>query len=179
MPARAEIKALFKCESLAEGSVTLCYLFMREKFNWLIDDYNNYAATNVIAQIVGNLIGTYILQKMFGISDIIIALIAFLSSMVEYIIDGVAMYSWQIYFGTIVSLLKGIATPMCRSLIANIVPATEIGKVYSMTTSIESLTPIAAAPLYVMIFNQTIETYPGAYNFVSAAIYLTCALMIA
>lgn len=67
---------------------------------------------------------------------------------------------------------------MCRSLIANIVPANEIGKIYSMTTSIESLAPIGAAPLYVWIFTQTISDYPGAYNFLSAAIYLVCAMMI-
>lgn len=174
---------------------------MREKFGWLIDDYNNYAAINVIMQIIGNVFGTYVLTKMFGISDISMALIAFLSSMTEYIVDGFAVYSWEIYFGkfsinlnkvkisklniinsiitgTTISLLKGVATPMCRSLIANIVPANEIGKIYSITTSIESLTPIGAAPLYVMIFNQTNETNPGAFNFISAAIYLICAVMM-
>lgn len=53
----------------------------------------------MIAQIVGNVFGTYVLQKMFGISDILLGMIAFLSSMAEYIIDGLAVYAWEIYLG--------------------------------------------------------------------------------
>lgn len=83
-----------------EGSVTLSYLFMREKFDWTIGNYNTYAATNIIVQVAGNVIGIYILSKMFGISEILIAAIAYSSSMTEYIIVGLANQSWQLYAGT-------------------------------------------------------------------------------
>lgn len=72
---------------------------MREKFSWTINQYNIYAATNIIVQIVGNVIGIYILSKMFGISEIYIAILAYCSSMTEYVIDGLAEYPWQLYFG--------------------------------------------------------------------------------
>lgn len=83
----------------AEGAVSLSYLFMRRKFGWTIDDYNQYVAANIIVQILGNVIGIYILSKKFGISETIIAVIAFGSSMTEYIIDGVATHTWIIYLG--------------------------------------------------------------------------------
>lgn len=72
---------------------------MRLKFRWLISDYNYYASTSIVVQILGNIIGIYILSKMFGVSEIIIALIAYGSSMTEYVIVGFAAYPWQIYFG--------------------------------------------------------------------------------
>lgn len=72
---------------------------MRDKFNWAIVDYNLYAATNIIVQIFGNVFGIYILSKMFGVSEILIAIIAYGSSMTEYIIVGCAAYSWQLYAG--------------------------------------------------------------------------------
>lgn len=87
--------------SLTEGSVTLSYLFMRDKFGWMISDYNLYASTNVVVQIFGNIIGIYILSKMFGVSEFIIAMIAYGSSMAEYIIVGLAAYSWELYLGNL------------------------------------------------------------------------------
>lgn len=79
---------------------------------------------------------------------------------------------------SIVVMLKGIAVPMCRAYLASLVPSCEIGKIYSMTTSMESLAPIGAAPMYTLIYNYTLEKYPGAFNFFSAIIYLYCILLI-
>lgn len=75
-------------------------------------------------------------------------------------------------------LLKGVAVPMCRSFLAALVPSNEIGKIYSMTTSMESLAPITSAPIYTFIYNYTIDSYPGAFNFFSATMYLMCILII-
>lgn len=72
---------------------------MREKFKWMITDYNFYAAFNVICQVVGNIFGTYILNKMFGIPELLMAIIGFISAMWEYIIAGLASYSWELYVG--------------------------------------------------------------------------------
>lgn len=75
-------------------------------------------------------------------------------------------------------MLKGVAVPMCRAYLACLVPSCEIGKIYSMTTSMESLAPIGAAPIYTFIYNYTIDTYPGAFNFFSAICYLYCILLL-
>lgn len=72
---------------------------MRERFNWSVNDYNLYSATNVICQVFGNIFGTYVLSKMFGIHEIVIAIIGYISAMTEYIITGLAPYSWELYAG--------------------------------------------------------------------------------
>lgn len=84
---------------MADGSVTLSYLFMREKFKWSINDYNFYSAMNVICQVFGNIFGTYVLNKMLSVSEILIAIIGYLSAMTEYIVTGLASYSWELYVG--------------------------------------------------------------------------------
>jgi len=161
-----------------EGSVTLTYLFVRDKFNWTIGDYNLYAATSTVMQIFGNIIGIYILSKLFGVSEIVLAIIAYASAMSEYIIVAFAVVPWQLYLATCITLLKGVATPMCRSMLASVVPANEIGKIYAITTSIESLAPIGSAPTYTFVYNYTIDNFPGAYNLLSAMILLGCVLYI-
>lgn len=90
-------------------------------------------------------------------------------------------FNFQLNFpfsASIVVMLKGIAVPMCRAYLACLVPSCEIGKIYSMTTSMESLAPIGAAPMYTLIYNYTLDKYPGAFNFFSAIIYLYCILLI-
>lgn len=83
----------------AEGNVTLFYLFVRNKFDWTIGQYNLYAATSTLMQVFGNIIGIKILSKLLGISEIMIALIANTSAMSEYIVAAFAMYPWQLYSG--------------------------------------------------------------------------------
>lgn len=83
----------------AEGNVTLFYLFTRNTFDWTIAQYNLYAATSTIMQVFGNIIGMYILSKLLGMSEIMIALIAYGSGMTEYIIAAFAMAPWQLYLG--------------------------------------------------------------------------------
>lgn len=72
---------------------------MRDKFGWMIVDYTFYNAFNVICQVVGNIFGTYILNKMFGIPELVMGMIGFSSAMTEYIVTGLAYYSWQLYVG--------------------------------------------------------------------------------
>lgn len=75
-------------------------------------------------------------------------------------------------------MCKGVAIPMCRAYLSSLVPSCEIGKIYSMTTSMEALAPIGAAPIYTFIYNYTIDTYPGAFNFISAAVYVYCIVLL-
>lgn len=72
---------------------------MREKFKWRVPDYNLYNAFNVICQVIGNILGTYVLNKMFGIPELLMAITGYASAMTEYIITGLAEYSWELYAG--------------------------------------------------------------------------------
>lgn len=72
---------------------------MREKFKFNITDYNMFSAFNVICQVFGNIFGTYVLNKMFGIPEILMAIMGYSSAMVEYIVAGLANYSWELYVG--------------------------------------------------------------------------------
>lgn len=72
---------------------------MRQRFKWQVNDYNLYAATNVIFQVFGNIFGTYVLNQMLLVPEIVIAVIGYFSAMIEYIVCGLAAQSWQLYLG--------------------------------------------------------------------------------
>lgn len=65
----------------------------------MITDYNLYDAFNVVCQIVGNILGVYVLNQMLGIPVLILAMVGYFSAMTEYIVAGLASYSWQLYVG--------------------------------------------------------------------------------
>lgn len=65
----------------------------------MITDYNLYDAFNVVCQIVGNILGVYVLNQMLGIPVLILAMVGYFSAMTEYIVAGLANYSWQLYVG--------------------------------------------------------------------------------
>ncbi|KAJ6642007.1 hypothetical protein Bhyg_06953 [Pseudolycoriella hygida] len=69
---------------------------------------------------------------------------------------------------------------MCRSILSNLVPAAnEVGKIYSLTTSLESISPLGSAPLYSYVYSNTLGTFPGAFNVISAGLYsINCILLI-
>lgn len=73
-----------------------------------------------------------------------------------------------------VAFLKFIASPMCRSILAANVAPNEIGKIYALTSAIESMSALVASPLYSFVYQSTLSFYPGAFNMISAGVYGAC-----
>lgn len=161
---------------ILEGNATVFFLFVRERFEWSVRDYTIYSATATTSLIFGNLVAMYWLKRIFGLSEVTFAIIAFLHCMLDSLISAVAFQPWQLYLGVALTLLKGLVSPMCRTMLATTserssATGEEIGKIYAMTTALESLLPIAAVPAYTLVYKHTISTFPGAFNFISASIY--------
>lgn len=56
-----------------------------------------------------------------------LALIAFLSDIVRSVIQGIATEPWHLYVAIAAGALKSVGGPMCRTIVSNIVPATDLG----------------------------------------------------
>ncbi|GJQ83193.1 hypothetical protein Trydic_g7851, partial [Trypoxylus dichotomus] len=67
--------------------------------------------------------------------------------------------------------VSGVISPMARSLVSKLVPKEESGKIFSITITMESLTALVGSPLYTFIYNATIDTNPGAFNFLTAGFF--------
>lgn len=170
------------CIFVLEGNSTVFFLFVRERFDWSVRDYTIYSAIATCSLIVGNLVAMYWLKRVFGFSEVTFAIIAFAQSVLDSFIAAIAFRSWHLYLGIGLTMLKGLVSPMCRSILATTSERSssqgdEIGKIYAMTTALESLLPIAAVPAYTLLYKSTISTFPGAFNFISAGIYGVITIM--
>lgn len=161
-----------------EGSGTVYFLFLRERFGWTVKEYSFYDATAIVFMIIGNLVAIYGVKKLFNLSESVLAAIGFCSYAIASAIHAIAYEPWHLYLGIGVSMMKGIAGPMGRAVISNTAPPSDIGKIFSLTTSIESLTPLASAPIYTYVYKQTMSWYPGAFNLISATVFFFCLCLM-
>ena len=57
-----------------------------------------------------------------------------------------------------------------RSLLSKVVPDTDLGKVYSMLGCLEAAIPLVASPVLTIVYNSSLETFPGAVYVTEAGI---------
>lgn len=153
-------------------------MFVREKFAWTIEQFNTYDSTAIVTQVFGNVFGLYVLVRCCGVNDTSMAIVAFASFAADYAIKAIASEPWHLYAGLSVAFMKFVGSPMCRAILANTVPPNEIGKIYSMTTALEAMSSLVAAPLYSYVYASTLAFYPGAFNMISAAMYVFCVFVM-
>uniref|UniRef100_A0A182TA87 Major facilitator superfamily (MFS) profile domain-containing protein n=1 Tax=Anopheles maculatus TaxID=74869 RepID=A0A182TA87_9DIPT len=161
-----------------DGSQTVFLLFLRERFEWTVKDYSYYDAASIVFMIFGNTIGLYIIRKLFDPSVTMLAALGFCCYAINSTIHGLASEPWHLYVGVAICFMKGIAGPMSRAVISNTAPPSDIGKIFSLTTSIESITPLVSAPLYTFVYKSTLSWYPGAFNLITATVYFTCSCLL-
>lgn len=161
-----------------EGSSTVFFLFVREKFGWTVHDYALYDSLSILVQVVATIIGIYGLKKLCHISDPMIAVIAAASLVLDGVTKTFATVPADLYLAIVLSLFKSIGSPMTRSVMASVVANDEIGKLFALITSLESLTPLVAAPLYSRLYKATITTLPNAFNILSGSLGLLCTLIM-
>ena len=59
-----------------------------------------------------------------------------------------------------------------RSLLSKTVPEADIGSVFTLLGCLEAATPLAASPLLTVIYNTSLDTFPGAVYLAEAAFML-------
>ncbi|KAH8261430.1 hypothetical protein KR044_009085 [Drosophila immigrans] len=162
-----------------EGENTVNVLFMREQFDWTIKDISQFNAARIVIQIVGSVAGMFLLRRVLQVSTVTIAMLALAACVLESTVRATAKYWWEMYFGMTLGMMRGVLGPMCRAILSHVAPATDVGKIFALTTSMEMVSPLGAAPLYTAVYKATVAYYPGAFNFISAGMSFVCYILMA
>ncbi|KAG8231948.1 hypothetical protein J437_LFUL008868 [Ladona fulva] len=105
------------------------------------------------------------------IPDAPFAAFIFFSKIISSCVKAFSYHPWMIYCSSILSVFGGASSPIARSILSKSVPQEDLGKVFSLTASLEALTPLAASPLYSLLFENTLNYFSGAIYLLSAAIF--------
>ena len=136
------------------GEMTIGYNYVRTRYNWEVQDYSNFRSITEIIDIAGQTICIPLLG-MLSIRDSL--LIPFLLSTIiaRDFIKGFGEESWMYYFGSAINVMGGYAFSACRSIVSKCVDDDELGKVFALLSSLESLVPIGMSQAYASIWDAT------------------------
>jgi len=145
------------------GEFMVNYIFARYKFQWSEMDYSMYTTFNLLAHMCGVMFCLSFFTKYLKMDDALLGMISCTSKIISGFIFAYAPNGFIFYIGAIVEMFNGTSFIAMRSIISKLVPADELGKIYSLFGVSEALMPLAYGPLYTFIYSRTIETFPGAY----------------
>ncbi|XP_017066020.1 proton-coupled folate transporter [Drosophila eugracilis] len=159
---------------VSDGSNSVFYKFMRIKFHWTVKQFTQYETVSILVPAVagfGGVLFIWTLRKCTKSAIILLALVSLLSHCSSSLIKAFAMVDWQIYVAIGLGVFKSLVNPMCRTMITNLVPADERGKIFSLLGVLQALSPLISSTLYVAIYTLTLNSDPGIFNFFSAFLY--------
>lgn len=148
-------------------NTTIAYLFERGQFEWDLLEHNYYQSVNIILTLVGSIIGLWILKSTLNTSETFIIFLSLISGLCDSLLKAFTYASWQMYAISVITLLRILSSPMCRSLISIIVPQNEIGKVFGIVAFFEAISNFLASLVYTFVYNVSFRAFAGGFYFVS------------
>ncbi|XP_017877468.1 uncharacterized protein LOC108623450 isoform X2 [Ceratina calcarata] len=164
---------------IMEGESTIGFLFASARLGWDVKKYSIYMAMNMIFAIVGIMFGVKLLVTYGGISEKVAVILSSLSSLCFSLVLSFTWKSWQMYLATALGIFGSVSNPMLRTILSKSVPPVDTGKIFSMTVSIETLTPLVAASLYSLIYSHFMPPlYPVPVWLLSVGINIIMILIV-
>ncbi|XP_046480458.1 probable peptidoglycan muropeptide transporter SLC46 isoform X2 [Neodiprion pinetum] len=155
-----------------EGEVSISFLFTRERLGWDVQRYSYFSGTAVLLSIPCMIVGVSLFSRILDFPDSLITGIALTSCLGGALTKAFATEGWHMYLSSFIGFFNGATGPVMRSTISKSVPAKDIGKVFSLTSSLETLSPLAGAPLYTLIYSHYLPPiYPSPVFLLSASFF--------
>lgn len=159
------------------GEYSVLYLGLMERFHWTLDEYTRYNCFSVGMIGVGTFFGLW-LSTLLKIPDMLSALLVLIIKIPTLLILAITTDGRYFYFAAALNLFGSCLGPLIRSHLSKIVPKQDLGKVFALTASAESLTPLAASPLYTYVYKATMVLLPGAIYYLSSILNLVTIVLV-
>ncbi|XP_044757876.1 uncharacterized protein LOC123316031 [Coccinella septempunctata] len=153
------------------GELTVMYMFTRRKFRWSEIEYSEYNTYHSVIQMTGALLCLSIFVKWMKISDATLGMLAMMSKVLGCFASAFATTPLYFYVAALTEILNGSSHIAMRSIMSKLVTSEELSQTFSLFGLCEALTPLFFGPLYSYVYHQTIETFPGAFYFVSGGLH--------
>nr|XP_036219251.1 proton-coupled folate transporter-like [Bactrocera oleae] len=168
------ISILMVTSFIMHGEQGVFYLFLRNKFNVTLQQFTYFIATLITIKMIGCGLAFAVFRKLLKLPYATIAMMGLAGCVLDHLTRGLAQSFWQMYMASSFGLMSGITGPMLQAIVAMAVPSNELGKVYSLVSCAQTMSPLLSAPLYTYVYNRTLYFYPGLFNFITTGLYVEC-----
>lgn len=154
------------------------YLYTRLKFSWTEHEFSRWVSSVAIIRSLATFSIMPILSLKLQVHDALIGLLGSVLAIAGTLVYAFADKWWMMYLGAGICIFSSTPAIVIRSMITKVVPKTELGKVFSLLSSLEAAAPFLLSPIIVNIYNSTINVYAGAIFFVFASIFILVSLAL-
>lgn len=145
------------------GEHNVLYMFTRYRYEWDEIDYSIYNTFYAVVHIAGGIFSLMLFSKYLKFDDAMLGMLSSTSKILASLVFAFAPSPTVFYIGAIVELFNGTSFIAMRTIISKLVPANELGKIYSIFSVCEAITPLIYGPMYTSIYKLTIDVVPGAF----------------
>ena len=154
------------------GEMTIGFNYVRTRYSWGVKEYSDYRTISEIMDLVGQSVFIPLLGYL-SIRDSLLIPFLLCTIVGRDFVKGFAEEPWMFYFGSVINIMGGYGFSACRSIISKCVEDHELGKVFALLSSAESLIPIGMSQAYASIWKATSELgtpFVGTVFFLSGSI---------
>jgi len=146
------------------------FLYFKHTQQWDEEEFTNFQALLWLSMVIGQFALTPLLTKVVKLSTPLIGFLSAASKVSYYLIIANAKSRTMIYLACLACLEGGVGNIVSRSMLAQLVPQRELGKVYGLLAILDAALPFLALPLANPLWDATIDTMPGAFCLVNAGV---------
>ncbi|XP_027201440.1 uncharacterized protein LOC113795458 isoform X1 [Dermatophagoides pteronyssinus] len=143
-------------------------------------DAKTFANVNAISKAIPNIglfISSQVLVRCLKLKDGTIMAITLTAGFLNQILIGTFTNVIVYFIALIIGSMSGLSTIILKTEIAKLIPKDEVGKIFSVISTFESLAPFVGTLIFSTIFSASVTTYPTLIYHVGAAITLLCLIM--
>lgn len=127
-------------------------------------DATQYSLINAIAAFINPITMTFavmVLIKKLKVDDINLSIIGMTGLIFGFIVRGSIKSPIGYYISILLGSISAVITIGMRSKLSKIVNKDELGKVFSLVSTFETIAPTISSIIYTTIFSFSINVYPG------------------
>lgn len=157
----------------------ITYLYVRRKFAWDEPEYATFAAVISSVAGFGSLVLLPLLSSYFGIGDCPLGMVALLARASTSVCYALASTPLMMYLGSTGVVLSTAISVVVRSMLSKAVPGDQLGQVFSVLASLESVVPLASTSIFNLVYEATLQSFTGTVYAVEAGCYVALVFLMA
>ncbi|OTF78292.1 hypothetical protein BLA29_006014 [Euroglyphus maynei] len=151
--------------------------FSQKVYQFDSKSYANVAAFSKIMPNISLLLSSHILVKCLKWKDGTIMAVTFTAGFISQVLIGTFTSAAVYLTALVIGSISGLSSIIMKTEIAKLIPKDEVGKIFSLISTLESLAPFLGTLIFSSIFSASVSSYPTLIYHVSAAITLLCLIM--
>lgn len=162
---------------VGETDITLLFV-SRSPLNWPKSWYGYLLSVDYAVMGMCLIVFLPVLSNVIRMPDCGIVIIGLSCKIIRLLWAGFIQESWMVYVSVIIGSFAGLITSSIRSLFSKTVDEDELGKVFSLLASAETLSKLLGTMVFVSMYGATAYIFPGFTYIIECLLYIIMVIIV-